>query len=143
LTFSPRVCAISLLRAILIKPLLKSTDFSWDFVTISYWTSVEVNAAVVCACLLAIKPLIDLLWNKLRRVPRLPVEKTSLGSGPPTIGSESVRSSRLPSSLDRLENGSGRCRVLLSGTESEDSELPRRNVDQLYAAAMKEIATVQ
>lgn len=136
-------CVISVLRAILIRPLLRSADISWEFVTISHWTSVEVNTAIVCACLLATKPLIDLLWNKLRRVPRLPVGETSLGSGPLTIGSESVRGSKLPSGSERLERGYTSDAVVLSVTEAEDFELPMGDVGQQYAAAMKEVATVR
>ncbi|KAK0631464.1 hypothetical protein B0T14DRAFT_401124, partial [Immersiella caudata] len=58
-------CLISLLRALLMKPIIGSQDFSWDFVPIAHWTSAEVNTAIVCACLLATKPLVSLLWSKL------------------------------------------------------------------------------
>ena len=124
----------------MIHPLLSSTDFTWDFVTVSHWSSVEVNAAVVCACLLATKPLIAMLWSKLRPVSRLRVRTMNLRSGPPTIGSETIRGTRLPSSLDRLERRYGSDRVLLSGTEVEDSAAPVGKVGQQYAAAMNEVA---
>ncbi|KAK0750956.1 hypothetical protein B0T18DRAFT_59497 [Schizothecium vesticola] len=138
------VCVISLLRAVLIKPLLGSADFTWDFVTVAHWTSVEVNAAVVCACLLVIRPLLGVLWSKLRPASWLRVGRMSLGSGQPTIGSESVTGIRLPFSMDRLEGGSSRRdRVLLSGTEAEDSTAPMGNVAQQYAAAMKEVSAVR
>jgi hypothetical protein len=126
------------------KPILKSTDFSWDFVTIAHWTSAEVNTAVVCACLLAIRPLVSLLWSKLRRVLRIPTGQTTLGSGPPTIGSESVRGSRLPSDLDRLERGYGRDKVLFSTTEVEDPTPPLGNVGREQSAVgMEELAAVK
>jgi hypothetical protein len=138
------VCVISLVRAVLIKSIVGSTDFSWDFVMVAHWTSVEVNAAVVCACLLVTKPLLSVLWSKLRPVSWLRAGRMSLGSEQPTIGSESVTGIRLPSSMDRLEGGSSRRdRVLLSGTEAEDSTVPMGNVAQQYAAAMKEVAAVR
>ena len=122
----------------LIRPLLWSADFSWDFVTVSHWTSVEVNTAIVCACLLAIKPLIDLLWSKLRRSSRRPVAGTSLRSGPPTIGSKSVRGSRREG-----ENGSNTGRVVLIVTEAESFELPMGDVGQQYAAVIKDVSTAR
>ena len=122
----------------LIRPLLWSADFSWDFVTVSHWTSVEVNTAIVCACLLAIKPLIDLLWSKVCRSSRRPVGGTNLSSGPPTIGSESVRGSRREGGY-----GSDTGRVVLIATEAESFELPMEDVGQQYAAVMKDISTAR
>ena len=118
----------------LIRPLLWSADFSWDFVNVSHWTSVEVNTAIVCACLLAIRPLIDLLWSKLRRSSRR--RGTSLASGPPTIGSESVRGSRQEGGY-----GSNTGRAVLIVTEAESFELPMGDVGQQYAAVIKDVST--
>jgi len=120
------------------RPLLWSVDFPWEFVTVSHWTSVEVNTAIVCACLLAIKPLIDLLWSKLRRSSRRPVGGSSLRSGPPTIGSESIGGSRREGGYG-IDTG----RVVLSVTEAESFELPMGDVGQQYAAAMKDVSTTR
>lgn len=61
-----RICIVSVLRVIWIKNLLSSPDFTWDFVAISNWTSIEVNTSIVCVCLLVTKPLFMTLWCKLR-----------------------------------------------------------------------------
>jgi hypothetical protein len=141
---SSSACLISLLRAILMKPILGSTDFSWDFVPIAHWTSAEVNAAILCACLLATKPLISLLWSKLRRVRGLPEGQTTLGSSPPTIGSDPIRGSNLPSSVDGLERGHWKDRFMFSATEAESSAPPTRNVgQQQYSVGMEELTPVQ
>ena len=126
----------------MIKPLLGSADPSWDFVTVAHWTSVEVNAAVVCACLLATKPLLAVLWSKLRPVSWLRIGSANFGSRQPAA-SESATGIRLPSGLDRLEGGQGRGRVLLSGTWAEDATAPMGNVAQQYAAAMKEVSAAK
>jgi len=111
---------------------------------IAHWTSVEVNAAVVCACLLATKPLLAELRRKLRPGSWLRMGTISLGSGQPTVSSESVTViTRLPSSMDRLERGYGRNRILASGMGAEDSTALTGNVAQQYAAAMKEVAAVR
>ena len=128
----------------MIKPLLGSADFTWNFVTVAHWTSVEVNAAVVCACLLVTKPLLAVLWSKLFPASWQRVGRMSLASGQLTIGSQSVTGIRLPSNMDRLEGGSSRRdRVQLSGMEAEDSAAPMGNAAQQYAAAMKDVAAVR
>jgi hypothetical protein len=62
LTFCYSTCLISILRAIWIKDLFVSKDFTWDFVSIVHWTCVEVNIAIVCACLMTVKPFIGKFW---------------------------------------------------------------------------------
>ena len=137
---SCRVCIISVLRAIWINALLSSVDPTWDFVAVSNWTSVEINAAVVCACMLATKPLIARLWRKMRWSASTERSATTLdGRGPPTIGSESVRgSNRLPSGSGASERGYGSERVLVR--DLEDAIMPMRDVGHQYAAAMREVA---
>ena len=138
-----RVCVISLLRAILIRLIIPSADLTWDFVTIAHCTSVEVNASVVCACLLATKPLLAVLRRKLRHRSWLRLGAMSLGSGQSTVRTVPVTVIRLPSSMDRLEGRYGRDRMLSSGTGAEDSTAAMGNVAQQYAAAMKEVAAVR
>jgi hypothetical protein len=42
-----------------------TVDPSWDSIPLSFWNIVEVNVAIVCACSLTLKPLIDKLWPRL------------------------------------------------------------------------------
>jgi hypothetical protein len=42
-----------------------TTDLQWDSIPLSHWNCVEVNVAIVCACLMTMKPLIDKLWPRL------------------------------------------------------------------------------
>ena len=55
-------CLVSIIRAVIITQLAQSLDFTWDFVPIAHWNCVEVNVAIVCACLLTMKPLINKKW---------------------------------------------------------------------------------
>lgn len=83
-----RICLISILRAIWISALFESSDFSWDFVAISNWSSVEVSTAIICACLLVTKPLFATLWHKL--YPPSAKSQTESSGQPRTIGSGTV-----------------------------------------------------
>jgi hypothetical protein len=62
----------------------KHVDFTFDNVGISYWTCIEVNAAIACACMVTLKPL------AMRMFPRL------LGAGM----DESPRDSAVPIAHD-------------------------------------------
>ena len=42
-----------------------STDPSWDSISMTHWNVVEVNVAIVCACLMTLKPLVSKLWPQL------------------------------------------------------------------------------
>ncbi|KAK3395257.1 hypothetical protein B0H63DRAFT_386009 [Podospora didyma] len=65
------VCLISVLRTIWLNTLLYSRDSTWDFVSIANWSAVEINIAVVCACLPTMKPLVTrfLSWLSSRHLP--------------------------------------------------------------------------
>lgn len=136
------VCIISLLRAVWIKALLDSTDPTWDFVAVSNWTSVEVNASIMCASLLATKPLITRLRQKLLPGSSQRVATASYGRGPATVGSESVRDIRLPSSSDRSARGYESDGVLMFGMEASESTMAMSPVGVQYATAMKEVGAV-
>lgn len=71
-------------------------DFTYDNTTLTYWTCIEVNTAIVCACVMTLKPLIN------RYLPSLVRSRMSAPSGntdavdsggirPLTIGSRPVR----------------------------------------------------
>ena len=42
-----------------------TTDPSWDSIGMTHWNVVEVNVAIVCACLMTLKPLVAKLWPEL------------------------------------------------------------------------------
>lgn len=44
---------------------LDFTDITYNFAVISYWGAVEVNLAIICACLTTLKPLLVRLFPKL------------------------------------------------------------------------------
>lgn len=58
LTHSTSVCSISVARVVLLSQALDATtiDVTWDIAT-GIWTAVEVNVAIVCACLITLKPV--------------------------------------------------------------------------------------
>ncbi len=41
------------------------TDVTYNFSAISYWGAVEVNLAIICACLTTLKPLLARMFPKL------------------------------------------------------------------------------
>ncbi|CCF37138.1 integral membrane protein [Colletotrichum higginsianum] len=50
------VCFCAIRRTILLPPLFKSTDYTFDVNKQLNWASIEVNAGVVCACVPSLKP---------------------------------------------------------------------------------------
>lgn len=50
---------MSILRLPSLKKASISTDFSYDNIGIAIWSCIEVNVAILCACLPALKPLIS------------------------------------------------------------------------------------
>ncbi|KAK0719234.1 hypothetical protein B0H67DRAFT_149203 [Lasiosphaeris hirsuta] len=84
------VCLISVLRTIWLNQLLYMSDVTWELVSIGNWSVVEVNTAIVCACVMTLKPLLRKLFGPLAQ--RLfPNQHEHLGEGqderPRTIGS--------------------------------------------------------
>ncbi|KAK3950100.1 hypothetical protein QBC32DRAFT_316194 [Pseudoneurospora amorphoporcata] len=69
------VCIVSVLRLlILIENNRQSADWfkyhkpfdsTYNMPTLMYWTSVKVNAAIACACIMTLKPLIQRLFPRL------------------------------------------------------------------------------
>ncbi|KAF2219703.1 hypothetical protein BDZ85DRAFT_183704, partial [Elsinoe ampelina] len=49
------VCLTSILRLHSLYNVTKSTDLTWDNGPIAYWSSVEVNVGIICACLPTLK----------------------------------------------------------------------------------------
>jgi hypothetical protein len=75
---NPRsVCLISIIRIICLGR-LSGLDIVWELSTVAYWGAVEVNLAIICACLTTLKPLITKLFPK------------ALGSGYGTYGTNGI-----------------------------------------------------
>ncbi|KAK3986059.1 hypothetical protein QBC44DRAFT_352606 [Cladorrhinum sp. PSN332] len=91
------VCFISILRLIQLLRAQTNPDFTYGAAELSYLTAVEVNGAIVCACVMTLKPFVVRFFPRLlssrgtgsnpdsvgRRRSLTPV----YGPGPPTIGS--------------------------------------------------------
>ncbi|KAK3997863.1 hypothetical protein QBC44DRAFT_46292 [Cladorrhinum sp. PSN332] len=91
------ICLISVLRAIWIKAVFKSPDFSWDLVAVANWNSIEVNTAITCVCLLVTKPLFTKLWHKIWPKSAASSRTESTGSRrQPAIGLNTYRSGQAP-----------------------------------------------
>jgi len=82
------VCVISILRIATIKS-VDFNDMTYSFTPLAYWGAVEINLAVICACLTTLKPLVDRLFPTL-------LGSSPAGSAEPgpidTIGMRRVRS---------------------------------------------------
>lgn len=146
LTYSPfSVCLISILRAIWINMLYDSTDLFWDYVPITNWTSVEQCTAIVCTCLIVMKPLavkvqqsIRSTWSRRctgRGSDGSPIDSTSssstassTGGRPPTIGTRPTGFSQFRD----FTHGAG------SG-EKENVGVQEASATDAYAAALREV----
>ncbi|GAB1311861.1 hypothetical protein MFIFM68171_02071 [Madurella fahalii] len=90
------VCLISILRAIWLNARYPRPDMTWDLTSIANWSSVEINIAIVCACLTTLKPLFQKFfrpWIDRLLSPRTGSE-TGCGSRPLTIGSSPLQAFR-------------------------------------------------
>ncbi|KAK4171373.1 hypothetical protein QBC36DRAFT_295424 [Triangularia setosa] len=61
------VCIVSIVRLVYLIDVVKKQgyDATYNSAQMIYWTSVEVSAAICCACLMTLKPLIQRLFPKL------------------------------------------------------------------------------
>lgn len=58
------VCLVSLIRIVSITR-MSFEDVTYKFSVLAYWGAVEVNLAIICACLTTLKPLVARVWPKL------------------------------------------------------------------------------
>lgn len=114
------VCFISILRLLQLIRVQGDQDFTYAAAELSYLTAVEVNGAIVCACVMTLKPLLARFFPRLlgsrrasgssgasasasasrhRNRRRNRASETLVG-GPPTIGS---RPSKAPLSAVDME----------------------------------------
>lgn len=61
-----------------------TADPTWDYAVVQYWTLVEMNIAIVIACLLVLKPLLAKMFPALLG----PQPSPSPEDAPRTIGSD-------------------------------------------------------
>lgn len=57
-------CLISILRLYSLYVIADSPDVTWDNVEAATWSSGELNAAIICACLPTLKPIIGRLYPR-------------------------------------------------------------------------------
>lgn len=83
------VCLISVLRTIWLKAQYPRPDFTWDLTSIANWSIVEMNIAVVCACLITLKPLFQKVFGPwmARLFPQPDLDGSDVTTRPRTIGS--------------------------------------------------------
>ncbi|KAK1756612.1 hypothetical protein QBC47DRAFT_380256 [Echria macrotheca] len=93
------LCVISILRMVNLIVYSNVVDVTWQWTTSAYWTTVEINFAIVCACVMTLKPLIVKFFPVLEAEERLSSsdrdhrswELSADWHKPPTIGSRSTR----------------------------------------------------
>ncbi|KAK3942513.1 hypothetical protein QBC46DRAFT_72177 [Diplogelasinospora grovesii] len=100
------VCSISVVRLFELIEEYTHFDFTYDNVAISYLTVIEVNAAIACACMMTLKPLISkifprLFWGTSSRPDSPPKDveaaaaaAAAAGGRPLTIGSKPSRAAQ-------------------------------------------------
>jgi hypothetical protein len=86
------ICAISIIRLYLLKLVDDTNDFTFDNISIAWWSCVETNATVSIACFMTLKPLLS------RWIPSIIEERPSASQviavsrgRLPTIGSRPMR----------------------------------------------------
>lgn len=94
LFFANSVCILAIVRLVLLINTTRTpgSDITWNTASNTYWTCVEVNLAIACACGVTLKPLI------VRRFPRLfGVDRTAK---PVPLARVPATNHRLPPRID-------------------------------------------
>lgn len=76
------VCIISVLRLIFLNHLIRLSDPSKGNVDVIYWSTVELNLAIVIACVPTFRPLVAKFYPRM-----VPTSQDDTGAHPPTISS--------------------------------------------------------
>jgi hypothetical protein len=58
-------CLTSILRLTALHTLLKSKDPTWDQPATAYWSAIELNMGIMCACLATLRPLVSRIAPRL------------------------------------------------------------------------------
>lgn len=98
-TFGFLVTIMSVVRLVYLFKQYTVPDFTYDNADLTYWTCIEVNTAIVCSCVMTLKPLINrILPNFLLSPPssgemnhRSPANGRGSDQPPLTIGSTPLR----------------------------------------------------
>jgi hypothetical protein len=136
------------------------TDISYTSNAISYWSTIEPNTGIVCACVMTLKPLITRFVPSLADNNRLPGDAWNeprdrrrpddQNSPPLTIGSRPIRKtpgSRLRESfailtrhdrLDSVRSPSERAILESRGTTTADADAESLHLADLEAALTRE-----
>ncbi|KAK4158651.1 Phosphoglucosamine mutase [Cladorrhinum sp. PSN259] len=88
------VCLLSALRAVWLKELYVKPDVTWHLTEIANWSTIEINIAVVCACLTTLKPLFLKIFGPC--IAKISCSRPENGreSRPATIGSSPLQAFR-------------------------------------------------
>ncbi|ROV93588.1 hypothetical protein VMCG_08070 [Cytospora schulzeri] len=94
------ICIVSIIRLVELATSAFNEDFLFTSVPLDYWTLIEVNTAIVCSCIMTLKPLLNRVLASSTR-PNTQIQDhqpaaaaaaaAALGFAPPTIGSEPSR----------------------------------------------------
>ncbi|KAK0703682.1 hypothetical protein B0T26DRAFT_864637 [Lasiosphaeria miniovina] len=85
------VCIVSMLRFSSLVVAAKTTDPTGDNPGVAKWSTIEINTAIICACLVTLKPLISRFFPKLLGSDHPGGDdgrhgNTDVRSPPPTVG---------------------------------------------------------
>ncbi|EPS38843.1 hypothetical protein H072_7393 [Dactylellina haptotyla CBS 200.50] len=120
------ICIVSILRLRFLIILSKSMDPTWDQPATAYWSAIEMNISIVCACLPALKPLISLVAPSI-------FGTTATGSQPPSYGDYRHRSKKISSGGGHGRNFSDKTRRSRSGhgvtTTDEELEMGFQDIE--------------
>ncbi|KAK0624872.1 hypothetical protein B0T17DRAFT_255060 [Bombardia bombarda] len=132
------VCIVSILRLVTLIDVTYSSpiDSTYKGSNLVYWTTVEVNASIVCACIMTMKPLIQKLFPRLLSQGQY-VREQSLQWITPIGGGNSNRNSRQscihPNSTRRATASSPRSPTSECGSNFKiGSFLPRVEMREGY-----------
>ncbi|KAK6338514.1 hypothetical protein TWF730_002577 [Orbilia blumenaviensis] len=112
------ICIVSILRLRFLIILSKSSDPTWDQPATAYWSAIEMNISIVCACLPALKPLVSLIAPSI-------FGTTANGSQPP-----SYRDYRNAYGSKKITSGSGGGRVFSDKTKRNRNNMGITTTDE-------------
>ncbi|KAB5516937.1 hypothetical protein GE09DRAFT_574246 [Coniochaeta sp. 2T2.1] len=130
------VSLMSVIRLLYLIAEYNHPDFTYANATLTYWTCIEVNTAIVCACVMTLKPLMNRYLPSLVRS-RMSAPSDALNRNhnrlgvnlprPLTIGSRPVRrgdqTQKRRSWLVLPDRNEGGQETLMVGGEEEEEEL--------------------
>lgn len=100
LTRAYSICIVSIIRLTELATIQHDTDFTHNSIATDFWSLVEINTSIVCACIMTMKPLLSRLVpgsTKRGESAKDPLGFGGAGGGfhhtvnPPTIGSKPSR----------------------------------------------------